>query len=159
MKIKEWLTLDNLIKEEEILMKNAKDSIKYNIAKACRDYFVELKQRREQIGFNDYQQSAMRTANKECKNIANFGLGLVGEAGEVVEVIKKHLFHGHELDKDKLVKEMGDCVWYLALGCEILDVSLEEVINKNINKLKERYPNGFSFDKSINRKEVEYDAN
>lgn len=105
------------------------------------------------MNFNDYQKIAMRTANKECKNIANFGLGLSGESGEVVEIIKKHLFHGHELDKEKIVKEMGDCLWYLALGCEVIGVKLEDVIINNVEKLKIRYPDGFSFDKSINRSE------
>ena len=105
------------------------------------------------MNFNEYQELAMRTANSECKNIANFGLGLTGESGEVVEIIKKHLFHGHELDKEKIVKEMGDCAWYLALGCEVLGVKFEDVINSNIDKLKKRYPDGFNFDKSINRSE------
>ena len=104
------------------------------------------------ISFNDYQKLAMRTANPECKHIANFGLGLTGESGEVVEIIKKHLFHGHELDKDKIIKEMGDCAWYLASGCEIFDDTFEEMIQMNIKKLEKRYPEGFSYDKSINRK-------
>jgi NTP pyrophosphatase (non-canonical NTP hydrolase) len=104
------------------------------------------------MDFNEYQTLAMRTANSNCKNIANFGLGLCGESGEVVELIKKHLFHGHKLDKDKIVKEMGDCAWYLALGCEVMGIKLEDVINANVAKLKDRYPDGFSFYKSINRK-------
>ena len=66
---------------------------------------------------------------------------------------KKHLFHGHELDRDALIKELGDIAWYLAEGAEALGISLEEVFERNIEKLKKRYPEGFSEERSINRTE------
>lgn len=101
---------------------------------------------------NEYQQLAMRTAKTQCRQLANAALGLAGEAGEVVDEIKKYLFHGHPLDREKILKEAGDVAWYLALLCEVLDANLDEVLETNIDKLKMRYPDGFDFEKSLHRK-------
>ena len=65
----------------------------------------------------------------------------------------KHLFHGHELDRDALIKELGDVAWYLAEAATALDIDLSEVFERNIEKLKKRYPEGFSEERSINRTE------
>jgi NTP pyrophosphatase (non-canonical NTP hydrolase) len=102
---------------------------------------------------NEYQKLAMRTANEKCRTLGNAGLGITGEAGEAADIIKKHLFHGHELDKDELIKELGDVAWYLAETAYALDVSLEEVCTRNIEKLRHRFPEGFSTENSINRTE------
>jgi len=83
----------------------------------------------------------------------NGALGLNGEAGEVADMVKKYVFHGHKLNLDDLIKEIGDVCWYLALTCHSLDISLEDVMSKNIEKLKKRYPEGFSSEASINRTE------
>ena len=101
---------------------------------------------------NEYQKLAMRTANPECKNLSNVGLGLAGEAGECADEIKKHLHHGHPLNRAKLIKELGDVAWYLALGCEVLGEDLEDILRENIDKLRARYPEGFDSDKSLHRK-------
>lgn len=101
---------------------------------------------------NEYQKLAMRTANPECKNLSNVGLGLAGEAGECADEIKKHLHHGHPLNRAKLIKELGDVAWYLALGCEVLGEDLEDILRENIDKLRARYPEGFDADKSLHRK-------
>jgi NTP pyrophosphatase (non-canonical NTP hydrolase) len=85
--------------------------------------------------------------------LLNGSLGLTGEAGEVADSIKKVIFHGHKMDRDGLVKELGDVCWYLALLCHAIDVPLEEVMSQNIEKLKKRYPDGFSETASINRTE------
>ena len=79
-------------------------------------------------------------------------MGLCGEAGETIDIVKKHLHQGHELDREKLVKELGDVAWYLAETAYALDVSLEKVLRGNLEKLKARYPEGFDRNKSINRK-------
>ena len=78
---------------------------------------------------------------------------LCGESGEACDLVKKHLFHGHELDRESLIKELGDVAWYLAEGAEALGIPLEEVFERNIEKLRRRYPEGFSSEKSINRNE------
>ena len=80
-------------------------------------------------------------------------MGLAGEAGEATDHIKKGIFHRHGIDKDKLIKELGDVLWYVAALCEKFDISLEGVMNKNIEKLRERYPDGYKSEDSIKRKE------
>ena len=105
---------------------------------------------------NEYQRLAMTTLNKDLTKkevLVNSVMGLNGEAGEVIDLVKKHLFHGHELKKDELIKELGDVAWYLAEAAYALDVDLSSVLQGNINKLKARYPEGFSVDTSINREE------
>ena len=104
---------------------------------------------------NEYQKLAMTTLNKDIpqdKIIVNACLGLSGECGEVNDLIKKHLFQGHPLNKDDLINELGDIAWYLAEAATALDVDLESILISNIEKLKKRFPDGFSVEKSINRK-------
>ena len=103
---------------------------------------------------NEYQQKAMTTLNPALTKhdiLLNGVMGLCGESGEVIDIVKKHLHQGHELDKNKLAKELGDVAWYLAETAYALDLPLEEVLRGNLEKLKKRYPAGFDTDKSINR--------
>ena len=105
---------------------------------------------------NEYQQLAMTTLNKEMSKkdmLINGVMGLCGESGEAIDIVKKHLAQGHELDREKLIKELGDIAWYLAEMATVLDTTLEEVLEKNIEKLKKRYPDGFDKQKSLNREE------
>lgn len=106
------------------------------------------------MNINEYQKLAMTTLNKELSKkdvLINAVMGLCGESGETIDIVKKHLHQGHELNKDKLIKELGDIAWYLAEAAYALDVNLSDILEENINKLKIRYPEGFSVDKSINR--------
>ena len=103
---------------------------------------------------NEYQKLAMTTLNPELDKkdvLINGVMGLCGESGEVIDIVKKHLAQGHELDKEKIVKELGDVAWYMAEIATVLDVELEDVLVQNIEKLKKRYPEGFSTEKSVNR--------
>ena len=103
---------------------------------------------------NDYQKLALRTLNPDLTQrdmLINSVMGLCGESGEAVDLVKKHLFHGHALDKEKLIKELGDIAWYLAEAAAAVGVSLDDVLEMNIAKLKARYPDGFAAEKSINR--------
>jgi len=104
---------------------------------------------------NSYQRDASRTLDESRKlddhTLSVGGLGLAGETGEVVDLIKKVVSHGHPLDRIKLVEEMGDVLWYLAMLCTLLGVSMEDMAFRNIDKLKRRYPNGFETHRSINR--------
>lgn len=103
---------------------------------------------------NEYQYNAMTLgAKEECKNIFNAALGLGGEAGEVQDIIKKHEFQGHDLVLDDVKNELGDVLWYVALMCETLGISLDEVMEMNLTKIKKRYPNGFNYESSVNRSE------
>lgn len=103
---------------------------------------------------NEYQKLAMTTLNPDLDKkdiLINGVMGLCGESGEVIDIVKKHLAQGHELDKEKIVKELGDVAWYIAEIATVLDVELEDVLVQNIEKLKARYPEGFSTEKSLNR--------
>jgi NTP pyrophosphatase (non-canonical NTP hydrolase) len=103
---------------------------------------------------NEYQTLAMTTLNKELTKkeiLVNSVMWLNGEAGEAIDIVKKHLFHGHELNKEELIKELGDVAWYLAEAAYALDIDLETILKLNIKKLKKRYPEGFSKENSINR--------
>lgn len=106
---------------------------------------------------NDYQQAALRTANTEKLSdkelLTNGVLGLSGESGECADLVKKHLFQGHELDTEKLVNELGDVAWYLAVTAEAIGLDLETVLQMNVDKLRKRYPDGFSAERSIHREE------
>lgn len=106
------------------------------------------------MNFQDYQLKAWRTVNKTIgfrDQLANLGLGLAGEAGEVVDLLKKHLFHGHELDHREVVDELGDLLWYLANLAYILDLPLELIASQNVDKLLKRYPDGFDPERSQHR--------
>jgi len=104
----------------------------------------------------EYQNLAMRTLNPELNKkdvLINGVMGLCGESGEAIDIVKKHLAQGHELDRDALVKELGDIAWYLAETAYALDVPLEDVLERNIRKLQARYPEGFKTEQSIHRQE------
>jgi NTP pyrophosphatase (non-canonical NTP hydrolase) len=79
-------------------------------------------------------------------------MGLNGEAGECIDLIKKHLFQGHTLNEEHIAKELGDIAWYLAISADAIGYDLETIFQMNINKLKDRYPDGFDSELSINRK-------
>lgn len=103
--------------------------------------------------FNEYQNLAERTVNNlnERDRFLNYGMGLAGESGEVIDYLKKVMFHGHKLEQEVLKKELGDVLWYMATLATTANIDLEEIAKANIEKLKSRYPEGFSSDKSINR--------
>ena len=88
---------------------------------------------------------------KERDLLINSVMGLCGESGEVIDLVKKHVSHGHPLNREKLIDELGDVAWYLAECADAIGVTLEEVLAHNIEKLKKRYPEGFSTERSINR--------
>lgn len=103
---------------------------------------------------NEYQKSAMTTLNPDLTKkdvLLNSVMGLCGESGEAIDIVKKWMAQGHELDREHLAKELGDIAWYLAEAATALDLSLEEVFQANLDKLKKRYPDGFDAKKSMTR--------
>lgn len=108
-----------------------------------------------------YTDLALKTLNKDVFEqkdlILNASLGLSGEVGEVNDIIKKYMYHGHNLDddtKEKIILELGDVCWYVALMAWAIDkTKFEDVLNKNIAKLEKRYHGEFTTEKSVNRKE------
>lgn len=104
---------------------------------------------------NEYQKEALRTESgmsKEYPRLLGGLMGLNGEAGECIDILKKHLFQGHELDKEHLAKELGDVAWYLAVSASAIGYDLETILWMNVEKLRERYPNGFDSDLSQHRR-------
>ena len=96
----------------------------------------------------------MKTLNPELSErdvLINGVMGLCGESGEAIDIVKKHLAQGHPLDKEALAKELGDICWYVAETAQVLGYDLETIMTMNIEKLKKRYPDGFSREDSINR--------
>jgi NTP pyrophosphatase (non-canonical NTP hydrolase) len=106
---------------------------------------------------NEYQTAALRTAQTEelthVELVMNAALGLCGESGEVADIVKKFRFQGHDLDFDHIAKELGDIAWYLAVGAYAIGYDLENILQMNVDKLKARYPDGFSTDRSLHRAE------
>ena len=105
---------------------------------------------------NEYQQLAMTTLNPALNKkdvLINSVMGLCGEAGEAIDIVKKWLAQGHELDKAHLARELGDVAWYLAEAATALDMPLEDIFRANIEKLKQRYPQGFETQRSLKREE------
>ena len=106
---------------------------------------------------NEYQTAALRTAQTEelthIELVMNAALGLCGESGEVADIVKKFRFQGHDLDFEHIAKELGDVAWYLAVGAYAIGFDLESIFRMNKEKLKARYPDGFSTDRSLHRAE------
>lgn len=108
------------------------------------------------MNINEYQELAMTTLNPLLSKkdvLINSVMGLCGESGEAIDIVKKWLAQGHELDKERLAKELGDIAWYLAEAATALDMPLEQILQANIDKLKKRYPDGFEVKRSLVRLE------
>ncbi len=133
------------------------------------------------MNVNEYQKLAMRTNDGKCTErlldkvemidffkeakgdrpcekydlggIINASMGLSGEVGELNDFLKKWVFHGHEMNENAIKKEIGDCCWYIALMCESFGFDLDEILKMNVEKLKNRYPQGFDIEKSRYRKD------
>lgn len=107
------------------------------------------------MDFKTYQELSEKTINYNLNKDelrTHAVLGIAGEAGEVADHFKK-VYQGHSLDVQKVIDECGDVLWHLTELAIALDTTLEEIATRNIEKLKNRYPQGFSINNSINRKD------
>lgn len=98
--------------------------------------------------FSEYQILAMRTTGKyssEDDKLIAACLGMAGEAGEFIDLVKKKIYHKKPIATIDLQKELGDKLWYDALACDALGINMDTVAGLNIEKLKTRYPEGFNF--------------
>lgn len=103
---------------------------------------------------NTYQTLALQSLNKELKKddvLINSVMGLCGESGEAIDIVKKWFAQGHPLDKEHLREELGDIAWYLAEAAFALDMNLEDILKANLEKLAKRYPKGFDKEASLKR--------
>lgn len=111
--------------------------------------------------FKKYQEQTKATfkpANDmpaDKAQLTDWALGLGGEAGEVLDIIKHHVAHGESLDKMELAKELGDVLWYLSALCTSTGISLEDIAKLNLLKLSHRYSEGYNNEDSSNRHEKE----
>lgn len=106
---------------------------------------------------NEYQRQANRTSAhlSNMEKIRNGCYGMCGESGECIDILKKYEFQGHDFNKEKLIDELSDVLWYVAQTATGLGIQLSEVAQHNIDKLKKRYPDGFDSERSIHRPEYE----
>ena len=105
-------------------------------------------------GFTRYQEMAQRTARTDMffrDRLAVAALGLVGEAAEVSERVKKHLGHGHDLDALAVLEELGDVLWYVAEMTTLVGAEMGVLAGMNLAKLRKRYPDGFTEEASRER--------
>ena len=104
---------------------------------------------------NEYQQEALRTAGNMSSEgmVLNGVMGLCGEAGECVDYYKKVIFQGHDFDPNKLIDELGDVLWYIAITAAGLGTTLSGIATHNSEKLRQRYPDGFKVNNSVYRDE------
>ena len=109
------------------------------------------------MNINDYQEAALRASNKgrltDKELLTSCVLGLSWKSEDCADIVKKHLFQGHELDTEKLANDLGDVAWYLAVTAKVIGLDLETVLQMNVDKLYKRYPDGFSAERSIHREE------
>lgn len=101
-----------------------------------------------------FTKDVIRTVNKTLEpneHITNAALGLTGEAGEVAEIVKKAMFQGHCLNQDKIAEELGDVMFYVAYMADTIGMTLDQIMSQNVTKRRNRYPDGFSVQKSVNR--------
>lgn len=104
--------------------------------------------------FGDYEFCSDCRQNEKLNQLNNAAMGLCGESGEFIDLVKKILWHEKKVDYetlDKLQKELGDVLWYVALASDALNFHLDEVARTNISKLKKRYPDGFNPDMAQKR--------
>lgn len=103
---------------------------------------------------NEYTSHVLRTAStteQDMHTLLNGLMGLCGESGECMDLMKKVMFQGHSIEEEQMAEELGDVAFYLALAVHAIGYDLETVLQMNVDKLKKRYPNGFEAERSINR--------
>lgn len=105
------------------------------------------------MDFEIYTMMAMRTAKPMTveDDLIHASLGVSGEAGEFCDAIKRASIYGKELDRENAIEELGDILWYVALGCNALGVSMADVAAQNIAKLRQRYPEKYTDELAFER--------
>ena len=131
------------------------DCDRYSSAVCDECWNQEYKPEPEITRLDVYQMEAMRTCNfqyvERDKMMRHAVFGLCSESGEVAGILQK-VFQGHDFDREHFEKELGDCLWMITEACTSVGATLSEIASMNIQKLRERYPDGFDPEKSRNRK-------
>lgn len=103
-----------------------------------------------------FQREARRSLRDDLPYEAmcsNMCMGLAGEIGEVIDIMKKHIYQGKELDITDVIEEVGDVLWYIANFCNVNNITMDECMESNIKKLRKRFPNGFTIKDANERKD------
>lgn len=101
-----------------------------------------------------FQEEALRSMRSDLPYEAicsNMCMGLAGETGETVDIFKKHIYQGKDLDINDVIEEIGDILWYIANLCNVNKITMKECMESNIEKLRKRYPNGFTVKDALER--------
>jgi NTP pyrophosphatase (non-canonical NTP hydrolase) len=96
---------------------------------------------------DEYERAAARTINTkldERDRLLDAAAGLAEEAGEVLGIVRKHLYQSRDLSREKLQEELGDALWCLTIAARSAGISLEEIAAANVAKLRARHPSGYS---------------
>lgn len=104
--------------------------------------------RTESIDIEDIRN---RLLSKSTVRLLHAAIGMQTESGEFIDALKKHIYYGKTLDVVNLKEEVGDLMWYIAIACDVLGVSLSDIMGDNIKKLRKRYPEKFSYSDALNR--------
>jgi NTP pyrophosphatase (non-canonical NTP hydrolase) len=110
--------------------------------------------RQQSLSLDDYQKSALRTSNDrltDAERLMDAAAGLAEEGGEVLGLVRKHLYMGHEVDRARLATELGDALWCVAAVASALGLTMSEVAGGNLEKLARRYPDGYTNEGSRGR--------
>lgn len=103
-----------------------------------------------------FQREARRSLRDDLPyeaTCSNMCMGLAGEVGEVIDIMKKHIYQGKELDITDVIEEVGDVLWYIANFCNVNNITMDECMESNIKKLRKRFPNGFTTKDANERKD------
>lgn len=103
-----------------------------------------------------FQREARRSLRDDLPyeaTCSNMCMGLAGEIGEVIDIMKKHIYQGKELDITDVIEEVGDVLWYIANFCNVNNITMDECMESNIKKLRKRFPNGFTIKDANERKD------
>jgi NTP pyrophosphatase (non-canonical NTP hydrolase) len=98
------------------------------------------------MNFHEYQENAIKTAKAgDIKfNLVHAAMGIAGESGEFTDCVKKYAIYGQSFDRRNAAEELGDLMWFIALACNAMQISLEDVAAQNIEKLAKRYPEKYT---------------
>lgn len=127
-----------------------------------KENFKFIKDKKDNIDSYNYIDKVLRTKpnynivrkrleDDKLMTLLHSAIGLAGEAGEFADLVKKVIFQGKNFESLHLKLELGDSCWYIALAVDILKTTFNEILSGNIEKLKKRYPEGFSEEKANNR--------
>jgi NTP pyrophosphatase (non-canonical NTP hydrolase) len=108
------------------------------------------------VTLDEYQRATARTTNaglSDHERLVDAAAGLAEEAGEVLGLVRKHVYMGHPMDRGRVTRELGDALWCLAGVATSLGMTLDAIAVANLEKLRQRYPDGYSDEASHARHE------